>query len=69
VEPVDEDSKAIGPAFIAIDTVGAGYDEVVLVVESREATLAFDQPDTPTDMGIIGIVDEIKNGDNLNKIR
>lgn len=69
VEPVDENSKAIGPAFIAVDTVGAGYDEIVVMVESREATIAFDDPNTPTDMGIIGIVDEIKYGDNFNKIR
>ncbi len=69
VEPVDENSKSIGSAFIAVDTIGAGYDETVLVVESREATLAFDKPDTPADMGIIGIIDEIKNTDGLNKIK
>ena len=68
VEPVDEELKPIGPPFIAVDTVGAGEDEVVLVIESREATIAFDEPNTPTDMGIIGIIDEIKCGAALKKI-
>lgn len=68
VEPLDEELKPIGPPFIAVDTVGAGFDEVVLVIESREATLAFDEPNTPTDMGIVGIIDEIKNGTKLNRI-
>lgn len=68
VEPIDEELKPIGPPFIAVDTVGAGEDEVVLVIESREATIAFDEPNTPTDMGIIGIIDEIKCGAALKKI-
>jgi ethanolamine utilization protein EutN len=68
VEPVDEELKPIGQPFIAVDTVGAGEDEIVLVVESREATLAFDEPNTPTDMGIIGIIDEIKCGAAVRKI-
>ena len=68
VEPVDEELKPIGPPFIAVDTVGAGEDEIVLVVESREATHAFDEPNTQTDMGIIGIIDEIKCGAAVIKI-
>lgn len=68
VEPVDEELKSIGTPFIAVDTVGAGEDEIVLVIESREATIAFDEPNTPTDMGIIGIIDEIKCGAALTKI-
>lgn len=68
VEPVDEALGPLGPPFIAVDTVGAGEDEVVLVIESREATLAFDEANTPTDMGITGIIDEIKCGGDIVKI-
>jgi len=68
VEPVNEELTAIGPPFVAVDTVGAGNGEVVLVIESREATNAFNEPNTPTDMGIIGIIDEIKSGTKLLKI-
>lgn len=68
VEPVDENLKTLGQPFVALDTVGAGNDEVVMVIESREATIPFDDPNTPTDMAIVGIIDEIKTGDKLNKI-
>ncbi|MEZ7893333.1 MAG: EutN/CcmL family microcompartment protein [Candidatus Wallbacteria bacterium] len=68
VEPVDENLKPLGQPFVALDTVGAGNDEVVMVIESREATIPFDDPNTPTDMAIVGIIDEFKTGDKLNKI-
>ncbi len=68
VEPVNEELIAIGPPFVAVDTVGAGNGEVVLVIESREATNAFNEPNTPTDMGIVGIIDEIKSGSKLLKL-
>jgi len=68
VEPVDEELKSIGAPFIAVDTVGAGSDEAVLIIESREATVPFDDSNTPADMGIVGIIDEIKNGTLINKI-
>lgn len=68
VEPVDDEMKPLGPPFVAVDTVGAGEGEVVLVIESREATQPFDDPNTPADMGIVGIIDEVRSGERTVKL-
>lgn len=47
------------PPFLAIDTVGAGVGERVLVVcEGGAATLALRRPRAPLDAAIVGIVDD-----------
>lgn len=68
VEPIDENLNSIGAPFVALDSIGVGDGEVTLIIESREATHAFLDPNTPTDMGIVGIVDEIKNNLSVKKI-
>ena len=44
--------------LIAIDTVGAGIGEKVLITTGSGARLALDYPKTPTDAVIVGIIDE-----------
>lgn len=44
--------------LIAIDRVGAGIGERVLITTGSGARLALDRPDTPTDAVIVGIIDE-----------
>ena len=44
--------------MIAIDTVGAGIGEKVLITTGSGARLALDDPKTPTDAVIVGIIDE-----------
>lgn len=46
-----------GEYLIAIDTVGAGIGERVLITTGSGARLALDRPDTPTDAVIVGIID------------
>ncbi len=57
IQPVRwEDEKPLGPPLVAGDVVGAGADEKVYFVASREAAVAF--PDLPPfDAAIVGIVD------------
>lgn len=43
--------------LIAIDTVGAGIGEMVLITTGSSARLALDHPNTPTDAVIVGIID------------
>lgn len=43
--------------LIAIDTVGAGIGERVLITTGSGARLALDRKDTPTDAVIVGIID------------
>ena len=45
---------------VAIDTVGAGFREKVLVVSGSSARLAEGQKDRPIDAAIVGIIDAVE---------
>ena len=48
-----------GRTFIAVDTVGAGEDEMVLIVQGSSARLTPETKELPVDAVIIGIVDTV----------
>ncbi len=48
-----------GRTFIAVDTVGAGQDEFVLIVQGSSARLTPETKSLPVDAVIIGIVDNV----------
>jgi microcompartment protein CcmK/EutM len=52
-----QDEKA---HVVAVDTVGAGVQEVVLVVQGSSARMAFGCKDCPVDAAIVGIVDTVE---------
>jgi ethanolamine utilization protein EutN len=60
VRPIGIDGKDEKGHLIAIDTVGAGVREIVLVVQGSSARMAFGCKDCPTDAAIIGIVDTVE---------
>jgi microcompartment protein CcmK/EutM len=45
--------------YVAVDTVGAGAGEQVILAMGSSATKAFGNGDAPVDAAIIGIIDEI----------
>ena len=47
-----------GNNLIAIDQIGAGVGETVLVAQGSAARLAAPQIDIPVDAAVIGIIDE-----------
>ena len=57
VEPV-ETMKGIGGRLVAIDIIGAGIDEYVLVAQGSAARIGCDMADSPVDAAIVGIIDE-----------
>ena len=60
VQPVTLDDTPRGVALLAVDAVGAGVNEKVLVVlEGRAAAEALGRKGTPVDAAIIGIVDRV----------
>src|SRR5687768_4448234 len=65
---VDEKSKSslvsTGRSFIAVDTVGAGEGEVVLIVQGSSARFTEDTKKLPVDCAIIGIVDCVQVGNS-----
>lgn len=44
--------------FIAVDTIGAGIGETVIVVTGSSARAALQKPQAPMDAAIVGIVDD-----------
>jgi microcompartment protein CcmK/EutM len=60
VRPIDVQGKDESGYLVALDTVGAGFRETVLVVQGSSARLAHGLKDCPVDAAIIGIVDTVK---------
>lgn len=54
VEPMEKGQNS----FIAIDNVGAGIGETVLVATGSAARIGCGMEDAPVDAAIVGIVDE-----------
>lgn len=52
-----ESGKLTGKYIIAVDSVGAGIGETVLITTGSSARLALSKEHTPTDAVIVGIVD------------
>ena len=52
-----EVGKLTGRYIIAVDSVGAGIGETVLITTGSSARLALQNQYAPTDAGIVGIVD------------
>jgi len=60
VQPLNMDDTPRGNAFLAIDGVGAGVHEKVLVVlEGRAAGEALGKKAAPVDAAIVGIIDHV----------
>ena len=60
VQPLGLDRMPRGHAVLAVDGVGAGvHDEVLIVLEGRAAGEALGRPGSPVDAAIVGIVDDV----------
>lgn len=49
---------AKGQQLIAIDNIGAGIGEYVLVAQGSAARIGCDMKDAPVDAAIVGIIDD-----------
>ena len=57
-QPVDRAGQPVGVSQLAVDAVGAGVgDLVLLVLEGRAAGAALGRRAAPVDAAIVGIVD------------
>ena len=54
VEPVNG-----GVSMVAVDDIGAGIGEYVLVAQGSAARIGSGVPDSPVDAAIVGIIDDI----------
>jgi ethanolamine utilization protein EutN len=51
--------------LVAVDSLGAGEGEIVLVVQGSSARLGADDKDSPVDAVVIGIVDTVDSGKTI----
>lgn len=71
VRPVIVDSpqarefKLGSSSLVAVDALGAGEGELVLVVQGSSARLAAEDKDSPVDAVVVGIVDTVDIGKNI----
>jgi ethanolamine utilization protein EutN len=60
VQPVTLDDQPRGPTLLAVDAVGAGiHEKVLVVIEGRAAGDALGRKAAPVDAAIIGIIDQV----------
>ena len=59
VKPVNLDGTDQSGYVVAVDTVGAGFHEKVIVVSGSSARMADGNKDCPVDSAIVGVVDNI----------
>jgi ethanolamine utilization protein EutN len=61
VQPLNLDGTPRGSALLAVDGVGAGVDDKVLIVlEGRAAGEALGRTAAPVDAAIVGIIDSVE---------
>jgi ethanolamine utilization protein EutN len=60
VQPITLDDQPRGSTLLAVDAVGAGvHEKVLVVIEGRAAGEAVGRKLTPVDAAIVGIVDTV----------
>jgi ethanolamine utilization protein EutN len=60
VQETDQHSTPLGPVFVAVDVVGAGSGELVLVAEGSAARHSATTAGQPVDAVIMGILDSLE---------
>jgi microcompartment protein CcmK/EutM len=61
VQPLNLDGTDRGDAVVALDSVDAGVgDKVLLATEGYSAMTSVGRPQSPIDMSVIGVIDEVE---------
>jgi microcompartment protein CcmK/EutM len=60
VREADEEGEVTGPVLVAVDGVGAGTGELVLISEGSAARQARSTANQPVDAVIMGILDSLE---------
>ncbi|MBQ2664938.1 MAG: EutN/CcmL family microcompartment protein [Clostridia bacterium] len=53
-----EHGQLVDKYLVAVDTIGAGMGEDVIITRGSGARMALGKPDAPVDAAIVGILDE-----------
>jgi len=63
--PKAAEFKPGASTIVAVDTLGAGESDIVLIVQGSSARLAAADKDAPVDAVVIGIVDTVDVGKQI----
>ena len=63
VQPLNGKLEEIGDPVVACDTVQAGINDIVFYEGGREAALGLENWFNPSDLTIMGIVDQVNIGE------
>ncbi len=59
IQPLNSKGEKVGNPIIAVDTIGAGVDEIVMYITAREAVIPMSVKEAPVDASIVGIIEKI----------
>ena len=60
VGPADVRGNLTGDPFLAVDLVGAGDGELVMISQGSSARMAIGEASSPADAAVIGILDSLQ---------
>ena len=63
--PADIDGDINGEPLLAVDLVGSGQGELVIVSQGSSARMATDYKNSPVDAAIVGILDSLQYDDKI----
>ena len=61
VMPLNSNGNTTGQEEVAVDVLGAGIGERVLLCQGSPAKALINNPNAPIDLAIVGIIDEMEN--------
>jgi len=61
LQKVDDNKQTAGTSLVAMDNIGCGEGDLVLVVEGCSARFACPAQNAPVDLAIVGILDKNPN--------
>jgi microcompartment protein CcmK/EutM len=64
--PADPEGHLTGDPFLAVDLVGAGDGELVIISQGSSARVATGQNGSPVDAVIVGILDSLQVEDDID---
>ena len=60
IQPLTPEREPAGRTLVAVDAVGAGVGDTVLIVSGSSARMAAGMKDCPVDAAIVGVVDNVE---------
>lgn len=62
IQKLTEELQPFGGTEVAVDSVGAGTGEIVIVSNGSPARYTLKNRDSPIDASVVGIVDTVETG-------